>query len=682
MKLFRSILALALAAYPLVASSQTVLDERVNVQTVNSVRSFPEMRTKGDWETRAESIRNQVLVSCGLWPMPEKTALNAKIFGKVIRDGYSVEKVYFESYPGFFVAGNVYRPIGKGAGPFPAILNPHGHWDNGRMANEKEGSIAARCIHFAREGMIALTYDMAGYNDTFFLDHAVTDEKNPKFYERHRRFGTNATNLLWNINLMGLQTWNSIRALDFLESLPDVDKTRLACTGESGGGTQTFMLAAIDPRLTAVAPVVMVSHTMQGGCSCENAPGLRINHSNMEIAACAAPKPQILVGASGDWTRDTAKMEGPAIQNIYKLFGEQDKFRFTVFDFRHNYNQTSREAVYDFFNGVLKPVAPAGKETAYTKEPDQDLRVFPGGKLPAGAKSESALISYVIAQTKTELAQMRPSNRKALSTYKQAMLPAWKQTLQVSLNDPVIEQSIYLKSAPTYTQEKLMLGRKGKGDRIPALLFTPTEKPQRRAVILVHPGGMAAFLGKDSVPKGIAQMLLDKNIPVLMLDTFLTGEMENHEISNARVQAELFFTTYNVTDTQARVQDLITAATFLKKKRHGGDILACGFGRAGLWTLLAAPAMDGIISDFAQVDLSSDQELLAPDLFVPGLRKLGGFETCTLLAAPNPLYVYNARSHFSAETLNLLYSGNRNPVHVSSGESSQESLAAWIDGLK
>src|SRR2546430_14005818 len=106
-----------------------------------------------------------------------------------------------------------------------------------------------------------------------------------------------------------LQTWNSIRALDFLESLPDVDRKRLACTGESGGGTQTFMLGAVDDRLAAQVPVVMVSHTMQGGCSCENAPGLRVEYSNMEIAAVPAPRPQILVAATGDWTTNTMEFE-------------------------------------------------------------------------------------------------------------------------------------------------------------------------------------------------------------------------------------------------------------------------------------------------------------------------------------------------------------------------------------
>src|SRR5258706_15970479 len=107
-------------------------------------------------------------------------------------------------------------------------------------------------------------------------------------YDVNRQFGTNHTDELWNISLMGLQAWNSIRALDFLESLPDVDKKRLACTGESGGGTQTFMLGAIDDRLDAQAPVGMGSHTIQGGGSWEKTPGLPIEDSQMGNRAGAA----------------------------------------------------------------------------------------------------------------------------------------------------------------------------------------------------------------------------------------------------------------------------------------------------------------------------------------------------------------------------------------------------------
>jgi len=175
------------------ASSSTVLpprDERAKeVRTLNTLRQFPEITSKAAWEKRAKEIREHALVCTGLWPMPEKSPLNANTSGRVERDGYSVEKVYMQTLPGFYLAGNLYRPLGKGKGPFPAVLNPHGHWKEGRMANVELGSIAARCISFARQGMVAFSYDMVGYNDTFFSNYG--DVPVEQFSARHHRFATN-----------------------------------------------------------------------------------------------------------------------------------------------------------------------------------------------------------------------------------------------------------------------------------------------------------------------------------------------------------------------------------------------------------------------------------------------------------------------------------------------------------
>src|SRR5437667_4896097 len=141
------------------AESLPATDQRVaRFKDLNTPREFPAIHSRSEWESRAKEIREQILVSCGLWPIPEKPSLNARIFGKIERDGYSVEKAYFQTYPGFYLAGNLYRPLVTGSGPFPEIVNPHGHWPNGRMADTKEGSIVARCINFAKQGMIAFSY--------------------------------------------------------------------------------------------------------------------------------------------------------------------------------------------------------------------------------------------------------------------------------------------------------------------------------------------------------------------------------------------------------------------------------------------------------------------------------------------------------------------------------------------
>ncbi|HTD65379.1 MAG TPA: acetylxylan esterase [Candidatus Limnocylindria bacterium] len=688
MKTFARILCVATGFLVVVPASAAEIsfpekDQRAVVKTLNTPRAFPEITSKTEWERRAQAIREQVLVSCGLWPMPEKTPLNAKIFGRIERDGYSVEKVYFQSYPGFYVGGNLYRPLGKGKGPFAAILNPHGHWNKGRLEDVAAGSSAARCINFARQGMIAFAWDMIGYNDTQFARPVGGDSG----YKTHRHFANDLTNQLWNISQMGLQTWNSVRALDFLESLPDVDSKRMACTGESGGGTQTFMLGAIDDRMVVQAPIVMVSHSMQGGCSCENVAGLRVDYSNMEIAAAAAPRSQILVGATGDWTRATMEIEGPALERIYNLFGQRDHLRYVRFDFDHNYNKTSREAVYEWFGQWLlhAPEPSALKEVAYIKEPDVDLRVFPDGKLPSDAVTEEQLTEHLIRSATNVLWTYAPINPPLLERYRQQMIPAWKRSLQVEF----VERGLMvapgkITKTEDYTATKLTLGRAGKGDRIPVTLITPRRDTLRIMAVLAHPDGRAGFLDAAGAPKGLARQLLDKNIAVLLVDTFHTGESAQGAGDKKRDYAKDFFPTYNRTDAQERVQDLVTACAFAQTHGKGRRVVLCGFGRAGLWAALAAPACDALVADCAQFDSTSDSSFLADDIFAPGLRKLGGFEGVAAMNTGNPLLLHNVGGRFTTNFISHVYTKMRVPEMYRQETSAltDAQLATWISDLK
>lgn len=318
---------LYLAAGTLEADMDTLAVGPVHDRRFDEVRhldmtySFKAPPTVGEWQERVAYLRAQILTGTGLMPMPEKTPLNAHIFGRIEHEDYSVEKVYFESFPGFYVTGNLYRPKGK-TGPFPAVLNPHGHAQEGRLEDNDRSSGPGRAIGFARQGYIAFAYDMIGYNDSSQLRH-----REDLIGERFR---------LWGISMGGLQLWNSIRTVDFLLSLPDVDPDRIACTGASGGGTQTFMLAAVDDRVTYAAPVVMLSSTMQGGCICENPPLVRLDTNNMEIGALTAPRPLMLVAATGDWTKLTPTVEYPAVKSVYDLLGVPEKVGYAIFDAEHN----------------------------------------------------------------------------------------------------------------------------------------------------------------------------------------------------------------------------------------------------------------------------------------------------------------------------------------------------------
>jgi hypothetical protein len=655
------------------------------VKTLNTPREFPKIESRKEWEARAKEIREHVLVSCGLWPMPEKTPLQAQVFGKIERDGYSVEKVYLQTLPGFYLGGNLYRPLGRGRGPFPAILNPHGHWKEGRLTDTKDGSPAARCISFARQGMIAFSYDMVGYNDTVFGDYSGATPQN--HYQRHHSFATGKDNLLWNISLMGLQTWNSIRALDFLASLPDADTRRLACTGESGGGTQTFMLGSVEDRLAAQAPIVMVSHTMQGGCQCENAPGLRVEYSNMELAAAAAARPQILVAATGDWTRATLTVEGPAIAHIYELFKARDKFHYERFDFGHNYNQTSREAVYAWFGKwLLHHSDPASlKEAPYQKEPDANLWVFPDGKLPDGAATEAQVIDFLKNRHRAQWDSLVVRSRGDFAKFKKVIEPAWRHTLQI-YQLPMAAQcrTENLRETAEFTSASLKINRAEGGAPIQASYWAPPGgrgKKATKVVVLCSGDAASAPLDAEGKPTNLPLLLVQHGLAVIQVDGFSTGTPSN--------QFTNFYSTYNRTELQERVRDLLTVceAAGSGADPHGRrfrDVVLWGSGRAGLWALLAAPGAGTVIADCDQLDIGSDEALLAPDLFCPGIRNMGAFEGATMLAAPHPMLLHNTGGAFTTEALRSTYQAlsASDRLRVSAARLPVEELVAWLTQAK
>jgi hypothetical protein len=361
-------------------------------RTLNDRFAQPVPATREAWAARARYIREHVLASAGLLPMPERTPLNPVVFDEIRHTDYTVAKVYFESLPGLFVTGNLYHPAG--AGPFPAVLSPHGHWTNGRLEHTEVTSGPGRAIGLARQGFVVFSHDMVGYNDSRQLTHT---------------FGGPAE-YLWGLSLGGLQLWNSIRALDFLETLPFVRRDGFGVTGESGGATQSFLLAAVDDRVTVAAPVNMISLHMQGGCLCENPPGLRLDLTNVEIAASIAPRPLLMISATGDWTNETLENEYPATRRIFDLFDAGDRVRALRFNAEHNYNKDSREVMYAWMARWLQhaPDASGIAEKDFTPDRVIDLLVFYGRALPDGAVTREALVERWIASAKSQIERSDP----------------------------------------------------------------------------------------------------------------------------------------------------------------------------------------------------------------------------------------------------------------------------------
>jgi dienelactone hydrolase len=310
------------------------------------------------WEKRANTIRRGIIESMKLDEMPNINGnFNAKITNSRTFDGYIVENITIESFPGFYITGNLYRPI-EPEKKNAAILCPHGHWRNGRLREDMQ----IRCAVFARMGAIVLAYDMVGYGDCLQVTHNIP------------------------IALV-LQTFNSKRVLEYLLSRSDIDNNRIGITGASGGGTQTFILAAIDDRIKVSVPVVQVSAHFFGGCVCES--GMPIHKSkhhqtnNVEIAALCAPRPMMLISNGNDWTRNTPLIEYPYIQKIYALYNAEHKVENVHFPAeKHDYGYSKRSVVYNFLAYHLKLNTakvlfdPTIKEDFVTILPEDQLRVY------------------------------------------------------------------------------------------------------------------------------------------------------------------------------------------------------------------------------------------------------------------------------------------------------------------
>lgn len=330
------------------------------------------------WENRKTELRNCFLRQINLYPMPEKTPLNP-IYTPVRKmDGYTVRNVGIETLPGVYLCGSLYQPA-KGRGPFPAVLSPHGHFNDpdpdkyGRYRPDQQ----YRCAMLARMGAVVFSYEMFAYG-----------ESRLQVNEEDHRTGLALT----------IQTLNSIRVIDFLTSLPFVDRQRIGVTGESGGGTQTFLLTALDDRITVSVPVVMVSSWFFGGCPCES--GLPLHScseagtNNAEIAAMASPRPMLVISDGGDWTRNVPEVEFPYLQKVYALYGKAgDVENVHLAGEGHDYGVSKRLAMYDFMArhlglniNAVKDKSGRVDESRVTIEKHESLLVFgPGGNLPAGA---------------------------------------------------------------------------------------------------------------------------------------------------------------------------------------------------------------------------------------------------------------------------------------------------------
>ncbi len=638
--------------------------------------------TREGWLRYSKDLKEHVLFCLGLLPMPRKTPLNARVFDTITHEDYTVSKVYLESYPGFFVCGNLYRPIGaKGhavgrRGRRPAVLRGIGHWGGGRFIHEARCSVPAQMINFARQGYVAFTWDNIGVNDMDQIPHSgIAPSDNAGAAKKPMCF----TDIPWGLSMAQLQTWNSIRIVDWISTLPDVNPERIGMTGASGGGTQTLFLAAVDDRIAASAPVSWGGVCCEDGCGCGVAPGLKVDTYNPEIMALVAPRPQIMACAADGWFPSMPHVEYPYLRHIYKLLGAENKVAVdSSARGGHNYNAMSRNIVNRFFGEHLLGAEEPDKlvDKPCTPDAKEKLLVFTEkNPRPKGVVDSRQIRDCLITEYRRLLDKLRPHDSRTLKKFREVVGSAFyhsvyarqpkPEDVKLTKVGPTVKGSGYTITKGTMCREHYRYFRASSPshrEKIPYILFSPAGTKDKGTVdIIIHPRGKAGLVQLSGEPVELVKKLLADGHDVLAIDCFLVGEYQSpfqrtlapdiprgdkYE-SGTRPD---YRTCYNRTEQAWRVQDILTAIGTCTGGKYS-KINLIGLRRAGLWCLMARPLAEGIgrtVIDADSFDPEDDTNW-AGAMRVPGIRRAGGFRAACALVAPDRLLIHNTGSKFKTD---------------------------------
>lgn len=678
---------------------------------------FEVPKSRQQWEQRRSDLKRRILVATGLWPMPDKTPLNPVIHGRVDRDDFTIDKVYFESCPGHFVTGLLFKPKNV-TGRLPGVLCPHGH--GGRLQDYSEKGIRemivrgaerfegsgrypklARCAQLARMGCVTFIFDMIGYADSVQIPRQLAHKfgKQRPAFDTREDWGFFATQAELRLqSIMGLQTWNSIRALDFLCGLPEVDSKRIGVTGGSGGGTQTILLCAIDPRPVVAFPNGMVSTDMQGGCTCENCSLLRIGTGNVELAALFAPKPQGMTAAN-DWTKEMMTKGYPELKQLYAMLDAQKNvICHPLTHFPHNYNYVSRALMYSWFNkhlalGLQEPVI----EEDWPPLTEQEWTVW-NDEHPKPADDpdhERSLLRYVTAESDRQIAALKPRDAESLARFREIVGGAFETIIGRRMNQvgPIECRKVEELDRDGYRHRKFLLRTDQHDEEFPVVSLSHVRAAAPKSIVLWIDGQGKSSLAdrKGRLVPGIRR-LLDAGKVVLSADLLYQGEFlsdgkpltKARASTNSREYAGYTFG-YNHPLFAQRVHDILTLVSFARSEQYGGErIHLVGVNGAGPW-VAAARAMAGAdvygaaidTEGFRFADLKSYRD---PD-FLPGAVKYGDLPALLALSAPNRLFVCG-ETEISLRIVTVAYAASGQPQNLNIDQEQRpdvfKGIARWL----
>jgi cephalosporin-C deacetylase-like acetyl esterase len=394
-----------------------------------SKKTFDGATTLAEWQKRRPRLREEYLYMLGLAPLPEKTPLKAKVTGTLERDGFIVEKLHFQSRPGLYVTGNLYRPK-ESKGKLPTILYVCGHSNKGRDGNKS--AFQDHGMWFASNGYICLIIDSLQLGEIPGVHHGTYG----KPYNHLKAYGIKdkdkvETRWWWHCagyTPAGVECWNGIRAIDYLVSRPDVDPERIGVTGISGGGAATFWIAAADERVKVAVPVSGMSDlesyvknkVINGHCDCM----FLYNTYQWEwttIAALVAPRPLLFANSDNDriFPMDGNRRIIERLRKLYKMYGKSELVDEYVSKGGHDYRPDLRTAVFKFLNKHLKndTKTPVTDSAEFKLFAGKELRVFPEDKdIPKDQ------INTKIDETFVPRAQVKLPEKGKFAAWKKGMI--------------------------------------------------------------------------------------------------------------------------------------------------------------------------------------------------------------------------------------------------------------------
>lgn len=281
---------------------------------------------KQSWEARKDSIRTELYAAVGLFPMPARPDKPVMLTAERKYADYQVQNFALEILPGLYLNGSIYQPL-KVKGKIAVMLSPDGHWTDQRYRKDCQ----IRCATLAKLGAMAISYDLFAWGESLLQFNG----------DDHRK----------SLSIT-VQTLGAIRLLDYVTSLKQVDTSRIGISGGSGGGSHTVLIAAMDARIKLSAPVVSVSSYFYGGCPCESGRGIHEcggGTDNVELAAMAAPNPQLLISDGHDWTQHMPEHDFPYLQRVYSYYGaENNVVNVHLPKESHDFGPSKRTALYRF----------------------------------------------------------------------------------------------------------------------------------------------------------------------------------------------------------------------------------------------------------------------------------------------------------------------------------------------